>query len=82
MSKKVIHLGGQVTASGAPHLKVDGIAIELLGDAYCSKRGHGDCTIAVGDSEHTINGVPVAYEGHLTSCGARLIATVANFSKA
>jgi uncharacterized Zn-binding protein involved in type VI secretion len=35
--------------------------------------GHGGvCTIIEGDSKHTIDGRPVAYEGHKTSCGAAL----------
>ena len=74
--------GGKVTASGAPHFTVGGIAVALKGDACsCPKRGHGGCTIAEGDPNHTINGVPVAYEGHKTTCGAALIATVGNYSK-
>lgn len=74
--------GGKVIASGAPSYTVDGIAVALKGDACsCPKRGHSGCTIAEGNPDHTINGVPVAYEGHKTTCGAALIATVANFTK-
>ncbi len=88
MPKRVIRLGdptdhgGMVIASGAPHFKVQGIAVALKGDACtCPKKGHSGCTIAEGDPGHTINGVPVAYEGHKTTCGAALIATVASFAK-
>ena len=88
MSKKIIRLGdptdhgGKVIATGAPHFKVDGLAVALKGDACsCPKRGHNDCTIAEGDPEHTVNGVPVAYEGHKTTCGAVLTSTVPNFTK-
>lgn len=47
----------------------------------CPKRGHSNCTIAEGDPNHTIDGKAVAYEGHKTTCGAALEATVENFSK-
>lgn len=88
MSKRVIRVGdptshgGKVLASGAPHFTVDGIAVALVGDpCVCPKKGHKNCTIVTGDAGHTIEGVPVAYEGCLTSCGATLISTVPNFSK-
>lgn len=88
MPKKVIRLGdptshgGKVMASGAEHFRVQGIAVALKGDACsCPKKGHGHCTIAEGDPDHTINGVPVAYEGHKTTCGAALIATVEGYVK-
>ena len=75
--------GGQVIASGAPHFKVDGIAVALKGDACsCPRRGHDHCSIAEGDPKHTINGVPVAYAGHKTTCGAVLQSTIATYSKA
>jgi uncharacterized Zn-binding protein involved in type VI secretion len=61
---------------------VDGIAVALKGDACsCPKHGSNNCTIAEGDAGHTINGVPVAYEGHKTTCGAALIATIGCYSK-
>lgn len=89
MSRKIIRVGdptdhgGQVLASGAPHFKVNGIAVALKGDpCSCPRQGHTNCVIAEGDDGHTINGVPVAYEGHRTSCGAVLTATVESFSKA
>ena len=89
MSKRVIRLGdptdpgGKVLASGAAHFTVDGSAVALKGDpCSCPKKGHGDCTIAEGDPEHTVNGVPVAYEGHKTTCGAVLQSTIGTYSKA
>ena len=89
MSKRVIRLGdptdhgGNVIATGAPQFTVDGIAVALKGDACsCPHHGHDNCTIAEGDADHTINGVPVAYDGHKTTCGATLIASVLNFTKA
>lgn len=73
---------GKVTASGAPHFTIDGIAVALKGDpCSCPKKGHKGCVIAEGDPDHTVDGVPVAYEGHKTTCGATLISTAANFDK-
>jgi uncharacterized Zn-binding protein involved in type VI secretion len=37
--------------------------------------------IAEGDPDHRINGIPVAYAGHKTSCGATLIATLQTCGK-
>jgi uncharacterized Zn-binding protein involved in type VI secretion len=42
--------------------------------------GHQNCVIASGNSNHTVNGKAVAYEGDKTSCGATLISTVATFT--
>lgn len=47
----------------------------------CPIKGHEICTIAEGSNVHAIDGVPVAYEGHKTSCGATLISTLTNFSE-
>ena len=38
--------------------------------------GHERCVIAEGDPQVLIDGVPVAFEGHESSCGASLISTV------
>jgi uncharacterized Zn-binding protein involved in type VI secretion len=38
--------------------------------------GHTMCIIAEGDAKVTIDGVPVAFDGHKTSCGATLITTM------
>lgn len=67
--------GGTVIASSATQNVVDGIAVALQGDAcICPME-------AEGDPNHTINGVPAAYEGHKTTCGALLLATLPNFDK-
>lgn len=74
--------GGKVESVSATHFTVDGIAVACVGDlCSCPVKGHDGCTIAEGDSTYLINGVAVAYDGHKTTCGAALIATVANFSK-
>lgn len=60
----------------APHFTVEGIAVACIGDKCTGPvPGHGGvCTIIEGDSKHTIDGRPVAYDGHKTSCGAALLA--------
>ena len=86
--RRVIRLGdptshqGKVVAAASP-LTVMGIPVARVGDVCtCPKRGHDNCTIVEGDPNHLVDGIPVAYEGHKTSCGAVLISTVPNFSKA
>ncbi len=84
---RVIRLGdstshGGKVISAAGNFKIMGIQVARLGDACtCPINGHTNCVIAEGDPTHRINGIPVAYEGHKTSCGATLIATVPNFQK-
>nr|WP_314546514.1 PAAR domain-containing protein [uncultured Massilia sp.] len=73
--------GGKVSSVSASHFTVDGIAVARVGDTCtCPVKGHDGCTIAEGDPHHTIDNVAVAYDGHKTSCGATLIATIGNFS--
>ena len=71
--------GGKVVSVSAHHVTVDGIAVARVGDqCICPITGHQVCIIAEGSSVHSIDGIAVAYEGHKASCGATLIATVAN----
>jgi uncharacterized Zn-binding protein involved in type VI secretion len=73
--------GGKVATVSATHVTVDGIAVACVGDkCSCPIKGHDNCTIAEGDPSHVIDGVAVAYDGHKTTCGAALIATIGNFS--
>lgn len=68
--------GGKVV-SAAPNSKVMGVAVARKGDkCLCPLPGHGLCTIMEGDPKVLIDGVPVAFNGHKTSCGAALISTV------
>jgi uncharacterized Zn-binding protein involved in type VI secretion len=54
-----------------------GVAVARKGDSCtCPLPGHGQCQIAEGDPDVLIDGVPVAFQGHKTSCGAVLISTV------
>ena len=68
--------GGKVT-SAAPKSTVMGVAVARKGDrCSCPQHGHQNCVIAEGDPKVLIDGVPVAFEGHLTTCGAKLMSTV------
>lgn len=70
--------GGKVV-SAAPDTFVMGVAVARKGDrCICPLQGHRDCVIAEGDPDVLIDGVPVAFEGHATSCGAKLISTVSD----
>ena len=73
--------GGKVDSVSATHFTVDRIAVACVGDpCSCPVKGHDNCTIVEGDPTHVIDGMAVAYDGHRTSCGATLIASVGNFS--
>ena len=68
--------GGKVI-SAAPKSKVRGIAVARKGDrCTCPVQGHTQCLIAEGDPKVLIDGIPVAFEGHKTTCGATLISTM------
>lgn len=75
--------GGKVVGIKAPLVTVEGIGVARVGDACsCPIAGHDNCTIAEGDPHHLVDGVCVAYEGCKTTCGAVLIASTANLSRA
>jgi uncharacterized Zn-binding protein involved in type VI secretion len=67
-----------VASVTATHFIVGGLAVARVGDK-CTCPLHGDGTITEGNSHHTVDGIRVAYEGHATSCGAKLKSTVTNF---
>jgi len=72
--------GGKVVSVSADHFTVDGIAVARVGDACtCPIKGHENCKIAEGSSHHVIDNKEVAYDGHNTTCGATLIATIGTF---
>jgi uncharacterized Zn-binding protein involved in type VI secretion len=73
--------GGKVASVTATRFTVGGIAVARVGDK-CTCPLHGDGTITEGDPHHTIDGIPVAYEGHMTSCGATLQSTTTKFERA
>jgi uncharacterized Zn-binding protein involved in type VI secretion len=73
--------GGKVVSVSATWFTVDGIPLARVGDqCICPMPGHSVCVIIEGSSEHVIDGIPVAYDGHKTSCGAALQSTLSTFS--
>ncbi|WP_426339039.1 PAAR domain-containing protein [Pseudoduganella sp. S-14] len=73
--------GGKVVATTAPHFRISGKPVALVGDrCTCPIAGHQNCVIASGNSNHLVNGKAVAYEGDKTSCGATLLSSVATFA--
>lgn len=85
--KGVIRLGdptshGGKVVSATANLDIMGKDVARLGDkCTCPRPGHNNCTIVEGDPNWTIDGVPVALEGHKTSCGATLISTLGNLER-
>ncbi|RJG16108.1 PAAR domain-containing protein [Massilia cavernae] len=77
LNDKTSH-GGTVTSVAAKRFTVGGIPVAGIGDS-CACPLRGTTTIVEGDPYHKINGVAVAYNGHKTSCGATLIASLTNF---
>ena len=82
--RRVIRLGdrtsyGGYVVSATSRFTVMGIDVARLGDkCTCPKKGHNNCYIVEGDPNWTIDGVPVALEGHELSCGAVLISSMPN----
>lgn len=67
--------GGKVIAASGTAI-VNGIAVARQGDrCICPIKGHSTCVIVEGDPLVLIDGVPVAFDGHKTSCGATLISS-------
>lgn len=74
------HGGAVISAQSQTNLM--GKALATVGDkCACPLPGHGPCVIVEGDGNWTIDGKPVALNGHKTSCGATLIATVGNHQR-
>lgn len=80
--KRVIRLGDPTTHGGqvvsaCANSSINGLQVARLGDKVtCPLKGHGVTTIVEGDPDWLIDGIPVALEGHKTSCGASLISTL------
>lgn len=85
--KRVIRLGdptshGGKVVSAAANYEIMGLQVARLGDKVtCPQKGHGVVTIVEGDPNWLIDGIPVALEGHKTSCGASLISTLPNLGR-
>lgn len=85
--KRVIRLGdptshGGKVVSAAANSSIFDIQVARLGDKVsCPISGHGVATIVEGDPDWLIEGIPVALEGHKTSCGASLISTLPSLGR-
>jgi uncharacterized Zn-binding protein involved in type VI secretion len=85
--KNVIRLGdatshgGKVLATSTT-ASVHGIAVARKGDiCSCPINGHSPCMIVEGDPMVLVGGIPVALQGHKTSCGATLISSAPTSGK-
>ncbi|MDR2819944.1 MAG: PAAR domain-containing protein [Desulfovibrio sp.] len=77
-NRGVIRLGDTTTHGGkviaVAHIPSDmGKPIACVGDLTVCPKCKGMYPIVEGDSECTIEGDPVAFDGHETACGAALI---------
>lgn len=73
--------GGQVT-SAASRTLLFGKPVACVGDSVsCPQNGHANCTIIEGDAHWQVGGKAVALDGHKTSCGATLIASLPHIAK-
>ena len=80
MPRKLIVVGDPTdhhgtVISGSPAHTIAGKAIARKGDQVDCPR-HGKNLIVEGEGSLTIDGIPVALEGHKTECGCVLIGTV------
>jgi uncharacterized Zn-binding protein involved in type VI secretion len=78
--KGIIRLGdptshGGVVTSASSRSTVMGKAVARVGDTVSCPH-HRDVVIEQGDATVLVDGIAVAFEGHETSCGAKLISTV------
>jgi uncharacterized Zn-binding protein involved in type VI secretion len=73
--------GGKVTSAAAGTSAMGGNVARKGDSCLCPLQGHSPCTIAEGDPDVLIDGVPVAFDGHKTSCGATLISTLPTSAK-
>ena len=86
--KRVIRLGDPHSHGGTVMRVADnrsailGQPLARVGDlCSCPIPGHQGCVIVQGDPLWTIDGIPVALDGHVTSCGASLISTLPSLSR-
>jgi uncharacterized Zn-binding protein involved in type VI secretion len=74
--------GGKVIGASSTAF-VHGVAVARKGDmCTCPLPGHTVCTIIEGDPLVLVGGIPVAFQGHKTSCGATLISSAPTSGKA
>ena len=86
MTRRIILVGdptdhGGTVISGSTSHTIDGKAIARLGDLvncpmkYPDGSPHGINPIVEGEAGLSLDGIPVALEGHRTACGCSLIGT-------
>ncbi|MGE4449747.1 PAAR domain-containing protein [Oryzomicrobium sp.] len=85
--KSVIRLGdstnhGGVVVSASGTYTIMGKGVARVGDQVtCPIKGHPMAVIVEGDPNWLIDGRAVALDGHKTSCGASLIASLPNLGR-
>ncbi|MGN6666379.1 MAG: PAAR domain-containing protein [Trinickia sp.] len=68
--------GGKVQTGRAQSIVMDREVACIGDECTCPISGHDHCVIVEGDENVLIDGRPVAFDGHTTSCGATLISSV------
>jgi uncharacterized Zn-binding protein involved in type VI secretion len=85
--KGIIRLGDETSHGGSVSavptaFTVLGRPVARVGDpCECPRPGHSHCRIASGDPNFCIDGIPVAFEGDQTSCGATLHSSAGRFER-
>ena len=67
--------GGRVIQVKHTHVRDEGLPIACVGDLVECPKCKGVYEIVEGSDTHRIMGDNVAYDGHHTACGAKLIST-------
>ncbi len=70
--------GGKVI-TGSPHTTHNGVQVSRKGDKVVCRKCKKLTTILTGDASFIVDGAPIAREGDVTSCGAKLIAVQQSF---
>jgi uncharacterized Zn-binding protein involved in type VI secretion len=84
--KNIIRIGDKTTGggtvqSGSTIMIFRGIGAARVGDlVICPIPGHGRTVIAEGHPTFRDHGVPVAFHGHLCTCGCALISSLPEVS--
>lgn len=68
--------GGKVIQVKHLQVKDEGRPVAVVGDLVQCPKCNGAYEIIEGEPDHRIKGDKVAYEGHHTACGAKLISSV------
>ncbi|CAB3692764.1 PAAR domain-containing protein [Trinickia soli] len=67
--------GGKVMTGQEQSIVTDREVACVGDECTCPLPGHDHCVIVEGDPDILIDGKPVAFDGHKTSCGATLISS-------